>query len=495
MDSQDLSQFIIKSSPQNPIEKKNIDHMEECLKFLNENDEKITSILNRINQIIKKAVNIFPDSFNRYVYTNEVCYASNKFFNLFLKYQALRHKNYSRAKQAIDDLKKLITENLKQNIPIQVKYSEFIKCISKNKDEIILKIQFKLCSLFNYVKNLRNIERNRKITENDLLYVIRKISSKVDVQNDYIRQNMFDLMVESYIESNKNIFTAFLKVINTNDYIFTNTNFESNELKLNKKYDYSQINKSLIFNDFEYYMGMLKIKTRQNISNKAAKDPTKLNFDDLSSNNPSKQKKKEFDFQLFNNLIQKVYFHITSTTKIDRNLFTIFRCACLRFICNKYYISHENEWFEKISDGYVQKCIQIIGQTPREVNISKDLIPEDLYDTSFRTLLLNEDYKKAVKRMFSIQFLLCPIDIWIQMKLSIDLSLKCINSLSKTEESRSNISFDDFFSIVLPVFAEAQIMCPIAINSILVNFRTLPKSSSLDSTAVLAVALTGYMTE
>ena len=201
----------------------------------------------------------------------------------------------------------------------------------------------------------------------------------------------------------------------------------------------------------------------------------------------------DFDFQKFECLIQKVYSQIISSNVFDRRMYDVIRCASLRFLCDQYYIIHHKEWLENVDEFYVQNCREIINQTPRNLKISNEIIPENLYDVNFHDLFRDDDFIRAIEKMSTIQFLNCPIDIWHEVQIAIDLAMIGTRKLILDDQLRPNISFDDFFSIILPVFASAQISCPNALHSFLSLFKKMKKTSSTDIIAISTVALTGYV--
>ena len=341
-------------------------------------------------------------------------------------------------------------------------------------------------ALFNYVKNIPNIERFN-ITNNEIIKEMKRLADEVDIKNNYIPFNQLDLMLETYIESNTELLDIFLHIGNIKDNYYTKPDQDINiACKSSNKYK-NNINNftstNLILNDFDYFVSMLISKS--NLKSKA--NPSKLTKLGSEENNQN-----HFNFKLFENTIQKVYFQITSSNKVNYQMFTVLRCSALRYLCNRYYLAHCDEWLEKDSDDYIQNCLKIVKQTPRDLQISSDIIPADSSDKSFQLLFSDENFKSAIESMFSIQFFTCPIDIWNGIQASIDSALKGARNLSSSDSIAANIAFDDFFSIILPVFASAQITSPTSLHSYLQLFKSFEKTNSLNLTSLLAVALTSY---
>ena len=103
--------------------------------------------------------------------------------------------------------------------------------------------------------------------------------------------------------------------------------------------------------------------------------------------------------------------------------------------------------------------------------------------------MLRDDFLNARGHIFSIQFYSCPIDIWKEVYISIVSSVDATNKFTNVSRKHSKIAFDDFFTILLPIFSSAQLTCPNALNSLLSSFIYTKKQNSLEiaSTTILAL--------
>lgn len=492
-----ITQYVKITLSGSPEAKRLLSQMSSCLKSLKKFDDDISIGLKQIKNEINNAIDFLSSKFDKSIYTNEACFVINKYINLFIKYQSLRFSNLTQAKNKVNDFKKIISDYFKQNVPIHVQYHEFVDSIFKINADLMKKLEFKLEALFNYLKNLPNIEKCYIVSNHELIIEMEKLSPETNIIDEYIPQNNFDLMFESYLESNHDLLNKFLQIININEpgSISPNCNNSeklhySNESRIN---DNSKATKKLILNNFNYFLNMLihKAKQNKNSTNEITNTVSKSDCRNKNNNKKQENNQREFDALYFECLIKKVYHQITSSNEIDQRMIIVLRCAALRFLCNKYYIIHNSEWINKTNIDYMQNCLKILNQTPQDLKIPKEIIPIDSRYTSFQTIMLAEDFKKAINHLFTIQFLTCPIDIWIEIQMSIDLSLKGVKKLINTEAYTSDIAFDDYFLIIQPVFASAQIMSPNALRSFLSYFISILKSKSMDiatiSTATLSL--------
>lgn len=481
-----LMQYVNNTIYCSTKEKCLLSHMDKCTQSLEKIDKEISDSINNIKNSILNAIDFSLSQYDRSKYTNKVCFLIYKFLNLFMKYQSLRYSQLVLIKKTVNEFKDLISVYIKQKIPIHINISDFVSSVFQKVDKSIPKLEFKLQALFHYVKNIPNIERFN-ITNNEIIKEMKRLADEVDIKNNYIPFNQLDLMLETYIESNTELLDIFLHIGNIKDNYYTKPDQDINiACKSSNKYK-NNINNftstNLILNDFDYFVSMLISKS--NLKSKA--NPSKLTKLGSEENNQN-----HFNFKLFENTIQKVYFQITSSNKVNYQMFTVLRCSALRYLCNRYYLAHCDEWLEKDSDDYIQNCLKIVKQTPRDLQISSDIIPADSSDKSFQLLFSDENFKSAIESMFSIQFFTCPIDIWNGIQASIDSALKGARNLSSSDSIAANIAFDDFFSIILPVFASAQITSPTSLHSYLQLFKSFEKTNSLNLTSLLAVALTSY---
>ena len=118
-------------------------------------------------------------------------------------------------------------------------------------------------SLFNYVKNLLVIERSQVITDSDLFVEMKKLSEEVDTENDYIRQNSFDIMFETFIESNQDLLNNFLLAINSiKPKVYDNFQENNNDKSIQLYNDLIDKNSpdDMILNNFSYFTNLLVSK-------------------------------------------------------------------------------------------------------------------------------------------------------------------------------------------------------------------------------------------
>lgn len=488
-----LNQFYKVAHSCSPIAKELLSFMEYCIKSLKKIDDDVSIKINILKDNIMNSVDIYPSKHDRLKYANKVCFILIKYINLFIKYQSLRFNYLCQAKTMINEFISIISEYYKQNIPIQIQFSDFLSSVFEDIDEQIPRLEFKLKSLFNYVKNLPVIERSQVITDSDLFVEMKKLSEEVDTENDYIRQNSFDIMFETFIESNQDLLNNFLLAINSiKPKVYDNFQENNNDKSIQLYNDLIDKNSpdDMILNNFSYFTNLLvsKIppKSNSNIN-------LKLNYDNINDKNESDKDDSSFQINTFSNLIGKVYSLITHSTHVDHRMFIILYCAGLRFLCNKYYIIHHNEWLENINEDYINNCQRVLNQTPHELKITDGIFPENFYNMNFNEILLGDNFQIAIKKMMSIQFLLCPIDILNELQESFAATLKAVNASSNPDSIQNILSFDDFFSTILPVFSSAQIMSPKAFSSFLLFFKNLPKSNSFESTSISAVAFSGFL--
>lgn len=493
---ENLTDFIDTAYPCSLNPKDMLLYMSKCVKSLQKTDLVITKNINSIIKRIANSSDFFPPKYYISNFTNEVCFIIFKFLNLFLKYQSICFCHLNRIKKSINNFEKLISNYINDEIPIQVKFHDFASYVFEITDKRITTLEFKLKSLFFYVERLPNIIRKFNYCNNkELILEMKKIVSDADSQNDFIHQTTFDLLFESYVESNHELFCNFLKIINIDINFDLNSN-DPNKYCLSMNHHIYSQNQSAnsISTDFCFFMNILinKLKFIPNATVKFDHYNYKEanNSDDILI---TKEDTKKIDLKNFELLVQKVYQSILNSRSINYQMYVIIRCASLRFLCNKYYIIHNKEWLEEINDCYVQNCTEILTQTPHNLKISKEIISDDYYDIKFETILQGEDFREAIEQMSTIQFLNCPIDIWVGLKKSIDLAMIGARKLSKNKAFDPNIAFDDFFSIVLPVFASSQIMCPTALHQFLSLFKKMSKSNSMDIMSVSALALFGYI--
>lgn len=484
MNDQSQNEFINVTNPDLHNTQELFQHMDRCVKTLKAIDIKISKNIDQIKETITETIDNFPQKCIRMKFTNKILYIIYKYFNLLMKYQGICFSLLCKSQKKINEFEQTISEYLVQKIPVEINFQDFLSSIFEKVDESKQKVEFKLKSLFYFVKSHKNVTNEYcLITNKDLSFELKKIMTDADINNCYIHQNSFDLLFESYIESNDELLNDFLKVIHMDDISTTINEYDN---KYNNTYRCINRNQTekLILKDFYFFMNIL-ISKRKEILSTTTTNKLKCNDD--------KEESKEFDFDYFENLVVQLCKQITSSNKINDQVFVAIRCASLRFLCNKYYIMHHQEWLENISDDYIQNCLEIINQTPHDLKVSKEIVPDNLYDIKFESLLLNDDFKKSIEKMSSIQFLNCPIDIWHEVELSINLAMNGANRFTNNEIFRPNIAFDDFFSIVLPVFASAQIMCPKTLHFYLSIFKKMKKTISNDIIAVSSIALTGYI--
>lgn len=108
----------------------------------------------------------------------------------------------------INEFEQTISEYLVQKIPVEINFQDFLSSIFEKVDESKQKVEFKLKSLFYFVKSHKNVTNEYcLITNKDLSFELKKIMTDADINNCYIHQNSFDLLFESYSDL-KNLPTA-----------------------------------------------------------------------------------------------------------------------------------------------------------------------------------------------------------------------------------------------------------------------------------------------
>lgn len=483
---EDIQKYIkVNSSSKDP---KNLQcEMASYLQTLDVFESQLTDKVQKINEVIQCAINFYPSRLVRMRYTPKVCFIVNKYLNIFMKYQGLKFSRYRQAIQAVVEFRQVATNHIAQNIEAEYNFWEYIAVIFSKTDNYLQKLEFKLKSLYHYIQNLKTIEKIPTYSDSEMMQEIKELIPEVDLFNGFIHQNKFDLMFECYVESSNELRSVFDQIMKISPKQSNSENDSINQTK-NSKGDLinTQTISHLILNNFDFLIETVKQKASQI---KSIKKKSNLQFKCSNDSESNRNKQSKFDLKLFDKLINSIYTKITSPDNNNKRIQVIIRCAALRYLCNKYYINHSNEWLEKPSQTYFNNVEKIVKETPRDLLISMDIIPQAYYDTSFDKLLLGDDFLKAANHIFSIQFYTCPIDIWKEMYGSIVSSMTATNKFTNISNNQSKISFDDFFTILLPVFSSARITCPNALNSLLSSFLSLKKQNSLEiaSTTILAL--------
>ena len=480
-------QQYIKIIPFSTKSEDSMHNLNSLFETISEFEQNTIDKIKDINEIIQRAVELYPPRSVRSKYTPKVCFIVNKYLNVFMKYQGIRFNRCQQVLTSIKQFKEAVSNLINQKILAEIYFWEYISFTLSQTEKHLRKLEFKLKSMYYYIQNLDKIERVSTFSNLEMYQELQNLISEVDLFNGIIRQNKFDLMFECYVESNNDLSTIFdqiitpsPKAIDSEDSNYHHFKIDKNEIVNNRTIS------NLILNSFDFFINSIKRKSAY--FNKINKNNTKYQRHcNISIENRSDQNK--IDFELFDHLVITSYNKIISLNDFNKKMYIIIRCAALRYLSNKYYIIHSNEWLEKPSPTYIDNIKKIVEQTPRSLAISNNIIPSSYCDISFQELLLDDDFKAAIDHFYTIQFYTCPIDIWNEVYSAATASMKAANKFTNAINGRSQIAFDDFFTILLPVFSSAQIACPNGLRSFLPIFIGIKKQNSLDisSTSILAL--------
>ncbi|OHT17177.1 hypothetical protein TRFO_41250 [Tritrichomonas foetus] len=466
----------------------------------------LTNKLNQINILLQTALDTFAN-FNRYdhqLFTHEVCFVVNKFMKIFLKYQHLRYDHFTKIIEAMTELDKIINLSIQQNAPLIIEFWDFATHSFNNFDPEMPKLSFKLKSLFNYIKNAGNVLRTPEVPLNKMVDLMRVLSDDVDSKSGFIQSNKFDIIFEEFIEYN-NLSPIFDQILGFRPFI-PNKSPKSYLPSSSINDDSSNNTKSCIVNSKSEISGNIlnHLEIITNYLEKRAKRPitendfhfhvsstniTNCNGNNRGTKNHNSQNNQKINIKYFESYVKYLYMKITSTEKANAKMFTVFRCAAIRFLSQRYFLYHQIERLNGPSEKFLFNCGKILHHSPRELNISPNIIPNNYYDIPFETIIEDKIFRKIMSNIFSTQFIISPIDIWYEISKSIRLIVHLINSLTNIDDDHSKISFDDFFTILLPFYAKSQVLCPQEMNAFLTQFMGLRKSNGLEFAATSILAL------
>lgn len=190
---------------------------------------------------------------------------------------------------------------------------------------------------------------------------MKKLVPEVDTVNECIYQNIFDTMFESYVESNKELLNIFYLIIG---YDNNKKTYDNNDVDQSISYKidvHNNINEKVTTNEILSNFGLIinVINSKKNTNSNYQKNNSDIKIKTNCLNNKDKN---DFDEKYFEYIIQKVYFQISETSKIDEKQFIVLRCSALRFLCNKYYIIHKKEWIENTKNEYIRNYLKILNQ-------------------------------------------------------------------------------------------------------------------------------------
>ena len=195
------------------------------------------------------------------------------------------------------------------------------------------------------------------------------------------------------------------------------------------------------------------------------------------------EKVNSINFKDFNSFVQFFFVSLDPHSSTDKKKFIVMRCSSIRILFDLYYLENYSVLFGSIcSKKFLQNCKNICEMTPKDLNINNIII--NINDIKMKDLIkFSNDFQLALLQFSLIDFYNNPLDISKQMFQALKNIEKGLESLSNTLKNNIsvlNLSFDDIFSMILPVYAINPSSSPVSLQRFLNLFQDLKLSQSLE---------------
>jgi len=473
--------------------KKHLSLMEDQIKYLKEISEALLSKRDKESDILQKAR---VSSQKKLKTTNRLLlFARSKYHRIFAKYHQCIYDHYNSCVISINSILSFLNKSLDICAPVKFEFDGFKETLKFPDLPLIQKMEMKIKSLTSYVNNLSMHPCQNTINTEVLNHAMDEASKKVNEVLNYAPPNSFDELFYSFAQQ-----TGLIKKFH--QLISKMPSFPSSPPKSKPPLlkpppiprsqspvtipaELSSDSSSL--NDSECFDKALlsKIDLASIAPPISFQEEIQDPFDNLSS----------FNFKDFNSFVQFFFVALDSNPIVDKKRFTVMRCASIRILFDLYFIQNYSVLFGALcSKKFIENCHRVREMTPKALNINPTIIGNHNMDIPMVKIIeSNHDLMDSIEMMFTSQFYCNPLDMAEQFHKGIKAIERGIRTISNQPQCFLDLSFDDLFSIVLPIYSSKPCASPPALHRFLSLFQDLKLSTSLEYSNVSLKALISFL--
>ena len=396
---------------------------------------------------------------------NKVIFALTKYRKVSLKYHRAVHDYYANASSKLSQFEVFLNTSIKNMNLFKIKYDAFLQTLkSKEVTNKHVQLQFKKKALRGYCKHHKNQYRIPMVRTEQLIQSLQSVNKLIDLKKRYVPLSKFDDCLYFYCIRN-NLILWFQQIVSKMPQYpaITSPHILPNAPKVSHTCSDSMIPGTQTHSPHDDSPSC----------NRPACTPIMI----------SAEKETNFVFEIFDTFILKFFSILAEHFAENQSLFLALRCASIRILFDMYYVKNNNIFsVNEDQKEFIQECTKIIGLTPSDMKITEKIICESNYHKTFREIFdENPCFTIASQQMFMSQFLINPIGMANMICRSIENVEKGIRKLhNESMEEIIEISFDDIFTMLIPVYANMPITCTNSFDRVLKIFSQLKLSISLD---------------
>lgn len=439
-------------------------------------------------------------------------YARHKFQKYFYKYHYSRFTRFQKNYALVVTLLQFFRECIGCHAPISFKREVFTKQITMEDPPDDKKLSYKIISLGNYAKAL--LRSNKKLEASELLETLHRVSQNADETINYIPPNEFDTQFMLYAVQNGLIkkFVQFAKQM-------PHLQIKTEQLPKPEEKKLSTTKSAEFIPDFPMFSENPDGKPAEDDDNDESISDERLFQSNLFDVQPQVQLNdaapsllappvmfdaeqdistvQTFNFKEFNQFVQFFFIALNSDFKTDKKVFTTMRCASIRILFDVYYNTMGNPFYSPYqSVKYFMNIENSLKKSPETLGIQTSLYPAAFKSKPAKEIFgMSNHFANAIETIINVQFFNNPLDIAFAMYNVISEIQNGIRESMNINSKILDMSFDDLFGFLIPVFALNPTPSPVVFHKFLSAFEELKISTTLEYSCTCLKAILAYFME
>lgn len=477
--SPQLSLFLIAQPPHTTKAANFLNQMQQYLKKIKTLHEHLIDTMNTETNIVtdhrleKKLKNVYL--------LPHIAWARAKYKSTCAKYHRKKQYNDAVLSKLVTQLYLFLEQSVLLEAPFSFDYDGFYDKYFKHEDPELRRLKFKIDSLLSYVRNNAKVSRIPDVRDRRLLRSLKKAAEQVNEKDHWVPMTEFDNDFYWYLVRTDLIthFDELLESMPVPQGHVAEPVEEEEEDQEALKCSWEDRFNSPCTREIMNKLGSFRRRMTDvpvhdcMLDDSGIVDPV-MPFDELC-----KTERATFEnFDMFVNF----FFTTVAGSQAPQQEYVVIRCACIRFLFDLYYAKYPMVLTsEPASKSFVEKCVKITRLSPKSLKMSEKAVSPDKYIKSMKTIIeQNEPFKNACRSVLATQFAVNPLDIAAEMNECIRNVQNGVEHVKTSRYKTQDMSFDDLFTFLLPVFAYTPYPSPKAVRSFLMMFGDLKMSMSLD---------------